>query len=159
MIAGADASPICYLILIGEIDLLPKLFEQVLVPDAVLAELLHEDAPAAVREWASSLPSWFGVRSSPLLAIPGLEKLHSGERSAILLAESVAAGITLLDEKAARRIATARGLSVTGTLGVLSQAAAQGLVELAPAIDDLRRTSFRASPALLKETLDHFGSR
>ena len=45
MIAVADTSPICYLILIGEIDLLPKLFSQVLVPEAVLAELLHEDAP------------------------------------------------------------------------------------------------------------------
>jgi predicted nucleic acid-binding protein len=31
MIAVADTSPICYLILIGEIDLLPKLFSQVLV--------------------------------------------------------------------------------------------------------------------------------
>jgi len=30
MIAVADTSPICYLILIGEIDLLPKLFSQVL---------------------------------------------------------------------------------------------------------------------------------
>ena len=47
-------SPICYLILIGEIDLLPKLFSQVLVPEAVLAELLHKDAPPAVRSWASN---------------------------------------------------------------------------------------------------------
>ena len=49
MIAVADTSPICYLIPIGEIDLLPKLFSQVLAPQAVLAELLHEDAPATVR--------------------------------------------------------------------------------------------------------------
>jgi len=49
MIAVPDTSPICYLILIGEIDLLSKLFSQVLAPEAVLAELLHEDAPAAVR--------------------------------------------------------------------------------------------------------------
>jgi len=57
MIAVADTSPICYLILIGEIDLLPKLFSQVLVPEAVLAELLHKDAPPAVRSWASKQPS------------------------------------------------------------------------------------------------------
>jgi predicted nucleic acid-binding protein len=48
MIAVADASPLCYLVLIGEIDLLPKLFLQVAVPQAVIAELLHEDAPAPV---------------------------------------------------------------------------------------------------------------
>jgi predicted nucleic acid-binding protein len=29
MIAVADTSPICYLILIGEIDLLPKIFGEV----------------------------------------------------------------------------------------------------------------------------------
>ena len=37
MIAVADTPPICYLILIGEIDLLPKLFSQVLLPQPVLA--------------------------------------------------------------------------------------------------------------------------
>ena len=52
MIAVTDTSPICYLILIGEIDILPKLYSQVLVAPAVVAELLHEDAPGAVRSWA-----------------------------------------------------------------------------------------------------------
>jgi predicted nucleic acid-binding protein len=36
MIAVADASPLCYLILIGQIDLLPKLFLHVAVPRAVI---------------------------------------------------------------------------------------------------------------------------
>jgi hypothetical protein len=51
MIAVTDTSPISYLILIGEVELLPKLFSQVLVPHAVIAELLHDDAPEAVRSW------------------------------------------------------------------------------------------------------------
>jgi predicted nucleic acid-binding protein len=159
MTAVADTSPICYLILIGEIDLLPKVFTQVLAPQAVLAELLHEDAPAAVRGWASNLPSWICVKELPLLATSGLEKLQAGEQAAILLAESIKADIILLDEKAARRIAAARGLRVTGILGVLGEAATRGLVELAPAIDRLRMTNFRSSPALLKATLDRFGKR
>jgi len=61
MNAVADTTPICYLILIGEIDLLPNLFHQVLVPAAVIGELLHEDAPDAVRCWAASLPPWVSV--------------------------------------------------------------------------------------------------
>jgi len=157
MIAVADTSPICYLILIGEIELLPKIFSQVLAPQAVLAELLHEDAPAAVRGWVSNLPSWICVKELPILATSGLEKLQAGEQAAILLAESIRADIILLDEKAARRIAAARGLRVTGILGVLGEAATRGLVELAPAIDRLRMTNFRSSPALLKATLDRFG--
>ena len=67
--------------------------------------------------------------------------------------------VILLDEKAARRVAAGRGLLVTGLLGVLGGAATRGLVELAPAVDRQRTTSFRASPALLKATLDRFGSR
>jgi predicted nucleic acid-binding protein len=159
MIAVADTSPLCYLVLIGEIDLLPELFSQVLVPEAELAELAHRDAPSAVRSWASNLPSWMSVKAVPPLATAGLERLQAGERAAILLAESTLAAIILLDEKAARRIATACGLRVTGILGVLGEAATRGLVELASAIDRLRMTSFRASPALLKATLDRFGTR
>lgn len=39
MIVVADASPVCYLILIGEIELLPKPFTIVFLPGAVLGEL------------------------------------------------------------------------------------------------------------------------
>ena len=130
MIAVADTSPVCYLIPIGEIDVLPPL--------------------AA----CGSLGSWV-----PPLATAGLERLQAGERAAILLAESTMASIVLLDEKAARRVAATRGLRVTGILGVLGEAATRGLLELASAIDRLRMTSFRASPALLKTTLDRFGTR
>lgn len=88
-----------------------------------------------------------------------MEKLHAGERAAIILAESINADIILLDEKAARRVAADRGLRVTGLLGVLCEAATRRLVELAPAIDSLRMTSFRTSPALLKATLARFNDR
>jgi predicted nucleic acid-binding protein len=159
MIAVADTSPVCYLVLIGEIDLLPKLFGRVVMPRVVLAELLDEDAPVAVRNWASNLPSWVRTEETPLLPTSGLERLQAGERAAILLAESLKAGVVLLDEKAARRIAATRGLRVTGILGVLVDSAVRGLIELAPAIDRLRMTSFRASPALLKAALDHFATQ
>jgi len=53
-------------------------------------------------------------------------------------------------------------LAACGSLGswvFLGEAATRGLLELASAIDRLRMTSFRGSPALLKTTLDRFGSR
>ena len=60
--AVADTSPLNYLVLIGAIDVLPRLFEAVIVPDAVKAELLHARAPAAVRRWAAAPPSCSGWR-------------------------------------------------------------------------------------------------
>jgi predicted nucleic acid-binding protein len=42
----ADTSPIYYLLSIDQIDLLPRLFGAVVVPDAVHKELCHPAAPA-----------------------------------------------------------------------------------------------------------------
>jgi predicted nucleic acid-binding protein len=42
---------------------------------------------------------------------------------------------------------------VTGTLGVLNDAAGRNLVDLADALKRLDQTPFRASPALLRELL------
>jgi predicted nucleic acid-binding protein len=76
-----------------------------------------------------------------------------------LLAALIHADIIIIDEKAARLIAGRRGLSVTGVLGVIGEGATLGLVDLTLAIDRLRRTSFRGSPALFKATLERYGGR
>jgi len=96
------------------------------------------------------------VRESEAWSTVGLEKLQSGEQSAILVAESVRADVILLDEKSAPRVAAERGMRITGMLGVLGEAAARGIVDLPAAIDRLRRSNFRCSPALLNATLDRF---
>ena len=44
----ADTSPINYLILIEHIDLLPRLFERVVIRSIVQSELSSHDAPPAV---------------------------------------------------------------------------------------------------------------
>lgn len=88
-----------------------------------------------------------------------MAKLHEGEQSAILLAEALKAEIVVLDEKAARRVAAERGLRVTGTLGVLGEAATRGLIDLPNAIEALSGTNFRCAPALLKAMLERFGRK
>jgi predicted nucleic acid-binding protein len=52
----ADTGPIHYLVQIGHIDILARLFDQVIIPQAVLRELLHGSTPATVRQWAANLP-------------------------------------------------------------------------------------------------------
>jgi predicted nucleic acid-binding protein len=53
----ADTGPINYLALIGNIDLLPILFEKVILPSAVQAELTDPDAPPLVRNWIANPPA------------------------------------------------------------------------------------------------------
>jgi predicted nucleic acid-binding protein len=84
MIAVVDTSPVCYLVLIGEVDLLPKIFSRVCLPTAVLAELQAVGAPNDVRVWASQLPAWLTVKAPGASSIAGLERLQCGEREASL---------------------------------------------------------------------------
>ena len=68
MIVVADTSPINYLILIGEIDILPKMYGSVVVPQTVREELVRLSAPQLVRSWIDHLPIWLEVRSP--VAVP-----------------------------------------------------------------------------------------
>jgi predicted nucleic acid-binding protein len=155
----SDTSPICYLLLIGHVEILPALFERVHIPPAVRDELSHPGAASVVRSWIASPPAWLQVHTSPRPAVD-LGRLHSGEREAIALAEEIRADAVLLDEKRARQAAGERGLAVMGLLGVLDRAAEAGLVPLADALDRLARTSFRVEPRLIKAVLDrHLGGR
>ena len=61
----ADTGPINYLVLIGNIDLLPVLFETVILPSAVEAELSDLDAPPSVRNWIAHPRAWLDVHETP----------------------------------------------------------------------------------------------
>lgn len=154
MIVISDTSPLCYLILIGQDQILSRLFGTITIPYGVRNELQHEEAPDAVRNWMVYPPDWLIIREVSGREDRDLSFLHSGEREAIQLAQTLQADLVLLDEKAARQAAGVRNLTFTGLLGLLSRAAAEGLLDLPDTIRDLRSTTFRASPGLLKQILD-----
>ena len=54
----SDTSPLNYLILIEQINLLPQLYTRVLVPASVHEELNAPETPELVRNWIASLPNW-----------------------------------------------------------------------------------------------------
>ncbi len=150
MIVVADTTPLNYLVLIGHVDILPQVFAQVLVPEAVMAELRHPAAPTAVRDWATNpAPAWLEVKKPGTLE-PALEFLGAGEREAIALALETSADALLIDERAGRREAAKRRLSVIGTLAVLDEAGRRGLIDFDAALVRLRQTTFRLSSALLR---------
>ncbi len=57
MIVIADSSPINYLVLIEQIEVLGKLYRHVLIPEAVRRELLDDGTPSAVRDWMQQPPN------------------------------------------------------------------------------------------------------
>jgi predicted nucleic acid-binding protein len=53
-----------------------------------------------------------------------------------------------MDERLGVRLAQQHGLAVTGTLGILVQAAVRRLVDMDEAIQRLQRTTFRCTPEM-----------
>jgi len=70
MIIIADTSPINYLVLTGFQEILPILFGQILIPEAVLDELQSPATPPEVKQWIANGPQWLEVRK--LKATPDL---------------------------------------------------------------------------------------
>ena len=153
MIVVSDSGPLNYLIWINALDILPQLYETVVIPEAVQRELSHPKAPSRVRQWAASLPDWVSVQSPKVLLALSVD---IGEQEAISLAVEIGADLILLDDRNGREAAEAQELSVTGTLGVLRQAARKGLIDLADALSKLGQTNFRASPGLIAALLLQF---
>ncbi len=147
MIIASDTSPINYLVLIGEIELLPKLFGQIVIPQAVLDELRKSGTPEAVKNWIDSNPQWVEIQNAK--AIDQTITLGAGEREAISLAMELNADLVLIDDRKARRAAVERGLNVAGTINILESAAKRGLVNLTEAFQKPEQTNFRIAPDLL----------
>ena len=157
MIVVSDTSPLNYLVLINEIDLLPKLFGQVIIPEAVLAELSHRGTPEAVRKWAETVPPWLTIRIVSPIQIS--RNLGPGETEAISLAIELNAELLLLDDRKARNLARERGLNVAGLLNVLESASIRELVDLPRIIARLRHTNFRAPADIVSAMLQRNSQR
>lgn len=132
MTAVADAGPLIHLSWLGRLDLLPALFEEVLVPPAVEDEVLragpHVPGVAALREAFGS--GWLKPQavSDPGPVATLRARLDAGESEAIVLMREGRAQVLLLDERRARATAQQEGLPVVGTIGILRMARDQDLI-------------------------------
>jgi predicted nucleic acid-binding protein len=148
-VVEADTTPLNYLIIIDRSDLLRQMFGEVLIPRAVLDELQHPKAPVAVAAWLKQPPSW--LRVVEVQHLDDSIRLGRGENEAISLAVEHEVQIILMDERRGRAAAAERGLLPVGTLNLLDLADEKGLCEGLEALEELRRTTFRAEPELLAQ--------
>ncbi len=84
--------------------------------------------------------------------------LDAGEAEAIILATEINADLIILDEKLGRFHAKHADLKVTGTIGILIKAKAEGLIkELKPLLDELTEKDVWISEKLKSEILKRVG--
>lgn len=153
MIVVSDTTPLNYLILIGQVQVLHSLFGHVVIAAAVARELTNAAAPAQVREFLVDPPPWIQV-VQPTVVDRTLPRLGNGEAEAISLAIQLHADLLLCDDSDARRAAATRSVRVTGTLGVLELAAIAGLLDLPACIHRLRQTTIRLPERIIEQLLD-----
>jgi len=154
----SNTGPLLALVEIGQLELLRHLFEAIVIPPAVRAEILSEPALAAVQ--AALAAGWISEQPPrDLGAVRVLRNdLDPGESEAIALAQETAPAWLILDDLAARHLAEALGLPVIGTLGVLLKAKDAGhLSAIKPLLDQLRQSAFYISDPLYRQVLQSAG--
>lgn len=141
----ADAGPLIALSRVGRLHLLRGLFGAVEITGQIRAEVLDgsgfpgQDAIAAALQ-----DGWLRCHAIDLAPwhprFPGVDE---GEASAMLLAETFPIPLLIMDDRAGRAEASARGFAVMGVAAVVGLAKRQGLIPLAgPILNEMRANGY-----------------
>ena len=161
MIVVADTTPIITLMKLQRLDLLEKLFDTVLVPNAVYEELVSNSNYLTEAKMVVECPFLKRLEISDRQSIKILREvvgLDAGESEAIVLAEEKHADLLIIDERKGRRVAKQMELKITGTIGILLQAFDCKILseeEILSCSESLRNSRIRISDSLFALILDH----
>lgn len=131
----------CFIILtnIGELELLHKLYGEIVT------------TPEIATEYGEALPEWIEVLTvkdkyrQMLLEM----QIDKGESSAIALALETKDCTIILDDYKARKIAAQLNLNYTGTIGVIIKAKLKRIIpSIKPLLKKIKQTDFRLSDQL-----------
>ena len=155
----SDASTLIGLASAGAFDLLRRLFGQVAVTSTVRDEVLAGGERPGVRELARAIrDGWIKVvRVQPIAEVA--VNLDAGEASTLTLAiEHSGSSLVLMDETIGRSYTRARGIRVTGLVGVLLASKREGLVpSVRPFLERLEKSNFRLSEEFVLTIIEEAG--
>ena len=125
MIVVSDTTPLISLLKINRIDLLEKLFGEVLIPEAVFNELTIDER---FQLEANQIRQKKYITVKPITNLNAVNLLKratgldQGESEAIILTDEYNADLLLMDEAKGRTVSTQMGLKIMGTIGILMAA-------------------------------------
>lgn len=156
MIVVSDSSVLINLAWIQQLDLLPRLYGEVIVPMAVWQEVVADGADKPGAEEVKTAV-WLQVKEPENKALIHAlrQDLDAGEAEAIALAIEQNADLLLMDERIGRAAAQHFDLPVIGLIGILIAAKQKKLLpEIKSNLDRLRRQAgFYISETLYQRIL------
>lgn len=150
-----NTSPLFYLHRLGYFHLLEKLYDQIIIPHAVMAELEEggkhgEDVPK-IRDY-----NWIKVIDVKIVPafIKMIPDLGQGESEVLALGCEEIDPLLIIDDGLARKIAKLHTFKLTGTAGVLLRAKSEGYItEIKTAIEGLKGVGFYLNNELIADIL------
>lgn len=155
-----NSTPLIVLSKINRLDILKELYGEIIIPQAVFAEVTAKE-DSACRQIARE--KWIHVECVEDQSEKKMyrAKLHDGEVEVMILAqEEKKADLIIIDDNAAKKTAKYLGLTVTGTIGVLLRAKKSGIIKaISPVIDEMKQKGFYISSDLEKMILEQAEER
>jgi predicted nucleic acid-binding protein len=145
----SDSSPLNYLALLSDFDLLRLIYHTVVIPPAVYREVVESGADYPVAKAVqSALGNWIFVAEVPrpekVATLRSAFHLDLGESEAILVAEALGNTPVLMDERRGVQCARSRGVAVIRTPLIYANAKILGLIgSVQDKLDELRSHGFR----------------
>ena len=144
----ADAS--CFILLnkIGELEILHKVFGQIITTSFIKTE------------FGGELPGWIIIKDPKDKKYQQLLEtdVDKGEASGMALALELENALLVVDDLKARKLSEKPGIDYTGTFGIILYARKTGvIVSVTPILHKIRQTNFRLSDSLVNEILKMAG--
>ena len=150
-----NASPVITLAKAGHLALLTEMADEILLPEAVVAELLMASADDLARQ--AVIGGWgthIAVTETPATVLEW--GLGAGETAVLAVALTRGDCTAVLDDAAGRKCARTLGIPIIGTLGVILRAKHQGrIASAARVMQDLRVAGLYLDDATIIDILRH----
>ena len=161
MIIISDTTPIISLLKADQLDLLEKLFHEVVIPKAVYSELISNIKFQDEAQVIKKCPFIFVEEVIDTKSVDIFRRvtgLDAGESEAIVMADEKKADLLLMDERKGRIVAKQMGLTITDTVGILLQSFDEEFLnadEIRESISKLKECGIRISDSLYDLILEH----
>ena len=149
-----NSTPLIILGNIDRLDILQKMYGEIIIPQAVFEEVTSKNDDAKLK--LSQNLSWikiFEVKDKSSRKIYQA-KLHDGEVEVMMLAKEISADLLIIDDNAAKKFAKFLGFTVTGTLGILLKAKSEKIIpKIRPILEKMLEENFYISEKIINLVL------